>query len=444
MKSKYILSLIIAVATLPACNKFLDIKPKGLIIPETVADYEGLLNSPTMTQTFPMNLLGFTDDNNNSFDALNQSPAANGYYWRPILTVNEKTNPDIWGPLYHTVYDANVIINQVMKATEGTDAQKQQLLAEALVIRTNVYLDLLTVFARSYNSATAASDPGLPLVTSINVTDKIPARSSVKATLESLINDVIKAAPLLPESNINRFRATRYVAYGVLSRIYLYMADYANAEKYTDLALQAPYSLLDYNTYTNRSKVPPYDFNPEVLWQRASVSGNPNFMLYSADLKSYFDNTDIRYTLLTITNNSGLGRSGFPGRYNFGFTFPEMLLTKAELLARNKDFNGAIKIVNTIRKNRIKIAFYADQSATSPEDALEKVWAERRRELAYSGLRWFDMKRLDQEGRMPEIQRLNPDTKAIVARLSPHSPNYTFEIPIRVTRFNPSMQLNHP
>lgn len=437
----FLLFLIVIVVS--SCKKFLDVTPKGIIIPEKVADYEGLLNAPSMTKTFPINLLDFADDNFNTFEATIQSPTANGYYWRPVITINEKANPDVWGPLYRCIYSANVIINGVKEAVDGTEAQKQSIYAEAMVVRAGCYMDLLTVFAKAYDPSTAAADPGLPLVNSTDVNDKVPGRSSLKATLDAMIADLNTAAEALPVSNVNRYRATKYAAYGLLSRIYLYMADFVNARKYTDLALQGPHTLLNYNSYATYSAVPVYDLNPEVLWQRAAVSGSPIFMLYSADLKSYFDANDIRYSFLTVTNNNGLGRAGFSGVYNFGITYPEMYLTRAELLAREGKFNEAMTVVNTIRKNRIRTANYTDQTALSAEDALVKVLAERRRELAYSGLRWFDMKRLDREGRMPEVKRINPTTQAVDASLPAHSPKYTFEIPIRVSSFNPDMELNH-
>jgi len=428
---------------LTSCDKYLDVKPKGLVIPERLADYEGILNSPTMTRTFPLNLLDFTDDYFNNIDVLAQSPAANGYYWRPIITVNEKASPDVWGPLYRVIYDANVIINGVPATPEANTELANSVIGEALVIRANCYLELLTVFARSYHPATAANTPGLPLVTSINVTDKTPARSTLKATVDTLIANINRAIPLLPTSNTNKSRVTKYVAWGLLSRIYLYMGDFENAEKYTDLALDAPHAMLDYNAYATYSAVPRYEQSSEVLWHRAAVSGSPLFMIYSDDLKAHFNDDDIRYTFLTTTNNNGLGRSSLPGTYNFGITFPELYLTKAELLARKNQYDDAMDIVNMIRQNRIKTAAYADQTAGSGEEALALVLAERRRELAFSGLRWFDMKRLDREGRMPEVKRINPDTQEVYATLAPGSANYTFEIPVRVQLFNPGMELNH-
>jgi starch-binding outer membrane protein, SusD/RagB family len=77
--SKYILLLGCVAGMLSGCNKFLDITPKSVILPEKVADYEGILNSPTLCNTFPINLLDFADDNLNSLDALNITSTANGY-----------------------------------------------------------------------------------------------------------------------------------------------------------------------------------------------------------------------------------------------------------------------------------------------------------------------------------------------------------------------------
>src|SRR4051812_26643265 len=154
MKNKHIILLFIAIA-FSSCKKFLDVKPKGIILPEAVADYEAILNSPSLTKTFPINLLGFTDDNLNTFTSITTSDEANGCYWRPILTVNELVSPSVWGSAYRSIYSANVIINGAPTATQGTDALKQSIIGEAKVIRAECYMQLVTVFAKAYNPATA-------------------------------------------------------------------------------------------------------------------------------------------------------------------------------------------------------------------------------------------------------------------------------------------------
>jgi starch-binding outer membrane protein, SusD/RagB family len=102
-----------------------------------------------------------------------------------------------------------------------------------------------------------------------------------------------------------------------------------------------------------------------------------------------------------------------------------------------------MELINMLRKKRIKADAYADESAVTQEEAIEKVLAERRREMAFSGQRWMDMKRLDADDRMPEVKRLNFETMVEDATLPPHSDAYTFEIPSRVLLFNPQMTKNH-
>ncbi|SJZ63738.1 SusD family protein [Chitinophaga eiseniae] len=437
--------MIIALMTIggSACNKFLEVKPKGVVIPEKLSDFEGLLNSRTMIFTFPSTLLYCTDDYFGEYNEQERNLQANAYYWRRDIDPNEQISPAIWGDGYKIVYDANIIINNVMKATESNEQQRRQILAEGLAARAEIYFTMLTAFAKAYNPATASDDPGLPLVTATNVTEKIPRRSSVQATLDSLVRDLQLAIPMLPEQNINRYRCTKYAASGMLSRIYLYMGNYAEADRFADSALQARHELLDYNNYESALSLPQADINPEVLWQRSSDDYKvPGEMLYSDTLKTLFHEGDLRYRLLTIELPEGIVRAGTSGFANFGITFPELYLTRAEVAARKGNIPVAMDFVNLLRKARFETDRYAPLAAVTEEEALDIVLAERRREMAFSGQRWMDMKRLDREGKMPAIKRVSRETGAVITILEPNSSHYTFQIPARVKKFNPDMAIN--
>lgn len=432
-----------------SCKDFLEVKPKGVILPEKLSDYESLLNSLTMMQTFPSALLYSTDDYYVDYTPVERSVAANMYFWRQEADVNDQVSPAIWGQLYRVIYNANVIIKNAMLTKGETELRKKEVLAEALLVRSDAYFSLLTAFSKAYNPATAATDPGLPMITSNDVTEVAPQRSNLKTIMDTILNNSIKAVADLPLSNINRYRGTRAAAQGFLAKVYLYMGDYANAEKYTSLALQVPHQLIDYNTIVNKSGIPVSDLNPEILWQRACEEFIlPSQMLYSDNLKAQFDVTDplksndLRYVFLTTSNSKGISRNSPPGRSNFGVTFPELYLNAAELAARSGEPVKAMDWVNKIRKVRIKKAFYQPLTASDKDVALTIVLAERRRELAFAGLRWMDMKRLDREGRMPEVQRINKRTGEIMETLKPQDKKYTLQIPARVRKFNPNIQLN--
>ena len=446
MTTKYnlVLLLFLSVGFL-SCKKFLDVKPKGVVLPEKLADYEALLNSPTLTETFPAHLMYCTDDLQGLYTMGDRSSEANTYFWKNQMETSTEVSPPVWGPLYRSIYNTNVIINYI-DATEGSEQKKKEVLGEALAIKADCYFTLLTAYAKSYKASTAGTDPGLPLVTSTDVTSSTPQRSSLQATIDEILSNLKRAAEYLPLSSKNKLRINRYGAFSILSRVYLYMGDFANARIYADQALAAPHQLLDYTTMPDGDALPISELNPESLWIRLSPDYVlPGFMLYSEDLLSYFSDNDKRFDFFTrppVPKEHILAR----GNSNFGVTFPELYLTKAEALARASDFNGAMAIVNMIRVKRIAGTPnnpYVDLVATSGEDALQKVLAERRIELAFGGQRWMDMKRLDAEGRMAEVVRYNVDTHAKDGALPPKSPNYTFEIPSRVLLFNPGITKNH-
>nr|WP_162988826.1 RagB/SusD family nutrient uptake outer membrane protein [Pedobacter schmidteae] len=432
-----------------SCKDFLEVKPKGVILPEKLTDYESLLNSVTMMQSFPSALLYNTDDYYVDYSPIERSIAANMYFWRPEADVNDQLSPAIWGQLYRVIYNANVIIKNAMKTKGESEQRKKEVLAEALLVRSDAYFSLLTAFSKAYDPATAATDAGMPLITSNDVTEAAPPRSRLKATMDTVLNNALQAANDLPLNNINRYRGTKAAAHGFLARVYLYIGDYANAEKYTSLALQASHKLIDYNTIANKNGIPVSDLNPEILWQRACEEFIlPGQMLYSDNLKAQFDvadplqSNDLRYVYLTTTNSKGVSRNSPPGRTNFGVTFPELYLNVAELAARADNPAKAMEWVNKLRIMRIKKAAYQPLTAVDKETALTNVFAERRRELVFAGVRWMDMKRLDKEGRMPEVQRINKKTGEVLGTLKPHSKAYTLQIPARVRMFNPNMELN--
>ncbi|MBC9911814.1 RagB/SusD family nutrient uptake outer membrane protein [Chitinophaga varians] len=435
--------IIVLITVCCSCNKFLEVKPKGVVIPEKLADFEGLLNSQRMILSFPEALMYCTDDYYGVYNVQEKSMQANAYYWRSDIDINDQVSPAIWGSGYEIIYRANVIINNVMKATESNEQQRRQLLGEGMAARAEAYFNLLTAFAKAYNPATAQSDPGLPLVTSTNVTTQVPQRSSLQTTLDSVIHDLQLAVTMLPEQNINRFRCTKYAACGMLSRIYLYIGNYGEADRFADSALKARHELLDYNNFQSWEDFPVTDFNPEILWQRGTDNYMlPGSMLYADTLKSLFQEGDLRYSYLTDNTSDGIMRATTAGAANFGITFPELYLTRAEVAARKGNIPAAMDFVNFLRKARFEKDTYTPTSAATQEEALDIVLAERRRELAFGGQRWMDMKRLDRDGRMPAIKRVNRETGAVITVLEPNSRHYTFQIPARVRKFNPDMSIN--
>lgn len=445
MKKYFHIALLLSIAfAFSSCKKYLDVIPKGVVIPEKVSEFDLMLNSEPLTSSLPQQLLYASDDVHAPFTKLEDDPDANAYFWKTQLNKSIEASPAIWGPLYRSIYNANVIINKVMTATDGSESKKQEILGEALVFRAAFYFDLTTVYAKGYNDQTAATDPGIPLVTSIDVTEKAPPRSSVQATFDTIVTNLKTAVNYLPESNISNARINKYTAFAMLARVYLYMQDYTNAALYAGKALEGAHTLLDYNNFSAGYELPVSEDNPEILWHRLPVDIAAIFYVtFSNQLANSYSDDDLRKELFAA-DYYGIGEYYWagPDYGSYGISVPEIYLTEAEAMVHNHKVPEAMDIVNLIRSKRISSATYVPLTASSEEEALDIILQERRWELALKGTRWMDMKRLDAQGKMPAVERFDTDTGDVLETLAPGSTHYTFEIPSRVLMFNPNMEKN--
>ncbi len=445
MKLKNIIGVVLAVAIFTSCNKYLDVDPKGIVIPKKFQEFNLILNSETNTNSYPDYLAYASDDVFVQLSLNAPDPFANTYFWNKIIDINNDDSPAIWGSLYRQIYNTNIIINNIESVTDASDVQKKALLGEALADRANAHFNLLTVFAKAYNPQTAGDLPGVPWITYTDVTNKTPGRSTLQATLDLIIADLKTAEGYLNLTRINNTRINKAVVQGMLSRVYLYMNNYVEAKKYAELALQMPHEIIDYNSYY----LPAQEENPEILLLRTSSDyALIYYMNYSKDLLDLFGPDDLRMDLLTFPNELGLyTRSEGWGMY--GIRFTELMLTNAEALVQSNDLEGALDILNQIRSLRIADYAYEPLESTSKQEVLKWVLEERRRELAFGSARWIDMKRLAMNGLGEKSTRYSisfDENENIMydelISIDPSTYSYTYEIPSRVLLFNPGMPKN--
>lgn len=445
MKPFKYLYIIFSITLFVSCDDYLEVTPKGEIIPETLEDYELMLNSNAMTNLSDPFYEYFTDDMFIDIGSDEISSEANAYFWRIDLDENADDPSSIWLSTYQSQYYANTIINNVMESAAGSEKDKRVVLAEAMTIRAMNYLNLLTVFSKAYDPNINPDDLGVPLVTSINVTESIPPRSTLNECFSLIIEDLKQAIEWLPATQTNRWRATKYTAAGLLARIYLYIHDYQNAYTYAGMSLQSSQEnkLLDYQTIV---EFPIPEQNSEKLWiDKTTIGAVGDGEYYSAELLALFDEDDLRLSMFTELDDDGFTYKTI-NQDNAGIGYAEMYLIQAEYFARNGNIESAMDLVNQIRMNRFpEGSENMILEATTNEMALQIVLEERRRELSFSGVRWQDMKRLDQEGMMPVVNRRveNNLESSVIGTLEPSSPNYTFEIPLKVRLVNPDIELNH-
>jgi hypothetical protein len=445
--------LVLCCLFITGCDKYLDITPKGKTLLTTVTHYDQWLNDDALAQGFGpyYGNISFLQDNVDVVSITNP-PATQAelmYTWAEQYSVDINIAPAFWGEHYGKINLFNTVLVGIDKATGGTEKQKKSIKAEALLGRALEYFYLMNLYCKPYDPATAATEPGVPFVTSNDITSTVPERGTLAALYQRIIDDVNAAIPDLPlDNSANRFRGSVASAYSLLARIYFYARNYPLAKTNAELAIANTRAvMIDYNgtlPLTNFISV-----QPDVIYGRYVLGNMPATL---AHMKSFAANDRRVKMLYRSTDSYAFNTRGsvlyIPtqltpalANLNTGTSLQEMILIAAECAARANDLPTALQYLDDVRKNRIATATYVKFQSNDQETVLQEILLERRHELPYNGLRWFDMRRLDKEGRMETVTRLNAQGE-VVATLPPGSNKYTLQIPYQVMSFNPGMQQN--
>lgn len=431
-----------------ACNKYLEVQPRGVQLLVTAGDYDLWLNNSVLESSLPreINLLA---DNVDNLLIPNPVVSVNDliYTWADQFNPNTlNADPVIWKNYYQSINYFNTVILGIDKAT-GSESLKASLKAEALLGRAFEYFYLVNLYGKPYDATTAAKDTAVPFVTLNDVTDLVPPPTTVQVIYDHIIEDLKAAIPNLPADNAaNRYRGSLPAGLSMLARTYLYMRNYTEAAKYAQMALdKAGREMIDYNTISSAAAISALVVRPDVLYARLPLAYT-NIETPTVEFVKSFDKDDLRFKFFyspvdnNPANRNQVRFSPTGGAYAFatwGTSIAEMRLIIAEAAARSGDLTTALQHLDAVRKRRIATSAYQPFVSSDQEAVLQKVLAERTFELPYVGLRWFDMRRLDKEGRMATVKRYDA-AGTVIATLAPHSASYTLQIPIQTLYFNPN------
>lgn len=447
------IQLTVCCLLLAGCDNYLDITPKGKKLLTTVDDYDQWLNSESLVYgvgqaSGSINYLG---DNLELINMTNPptKPGELMYIWSPQFSFDINAAPELWGAHYAQINLYNTVLTGIDDATGGSNVKKRSLKAEALLGRALEYFYLVNEYAKPYDPVTAEQDLAVPFVTTNDVTSEVPPRSTTAAIYKHIIDDINTAIPDLPVDNsLNRLRGSLAAGYSLLARVYFYQRNYPEAQKNAELALANTKAvMIDFNGTLPATNI--MGTHPDVIYGRIlAVITTPTL-----DFIQSFARNDLRVKKLYIGQDTyPYTKRGLMQFYpeavtavfkqtNAGTSVQEMKLIAAEGAARSNNLTLALKYLDEIRQKRIEAATYERFESSDQETVLKEVLQERAHELPYNGLRWFDMRRLDKENRMPAVYRYNAQGE-VIATLEPHSERYTLQIPVQVLSFNPGMQQN--
>jgi hypothetical protein len=152
-------------------------------------------------------------------------------------------------------------------------------------------------------------------------------------------------------------------------------------------------------------------------------------------LYQLYDNNDLRKSIFFKWNGT-TGSYHFYGSYDGtinlfnGLATDEVYLVRAEAYARTGDKDKALDYLNTLLMNRWKTSMFTPLTAATDDEALALILEERRKELAFRGLRWPDLRRLNKDARFAVTLSRTMNEKSYT--LTPADSKYTFQIPLEV------------
>lgn len=450
---KYIICIGILLTSLLGCSDFLEEQSEDLMYAVNCADLEELLvgggyairkgtqdilnvKSATAGYYFPW-LHVMDDDVVEAIADKEPTQATSGkmlaafYRWEKDPCNDGDTDYDdaMWTAMYSHIGVTNAVLEKVEEFTEDSEADRNRVKGQALFLRAYYYFYLVNSYAKPYSGITSSEDLGVPLKTFAYIDDRYWGRATVAEVYDQIVADLKGAIHCLsgitPKSY---YWIGADVARLLLSRVYCYMGKWDLVPELCETVRNGKYILFDavangQQEVSRTSQVSlVFKDSPEVIF---TMGGNCRKAMFqpssgkytfgaSEELLGLYVVGDSRINLL-FQNSSGIIYPRYDGIKRsvdptkpfgetiyygpdenisdiFVFRLPEAYLNEAEALAMTGDEAGARTLLQKLREKRIK-AESVGTVTESGEELIKVIRTERRRELAFEGHRWFDLRR---------------------------------------------------
>lgn len=431
------------------CGKdFLDAKREShQLVPVSIADYAALVtNYSVFNWVTPIRLALIGSDeftvSDQRYNAINEVWERNAYIWAE--DVFEGADSRDWNTGYQQVLNANMALEvRKIKPTAAEEPAWKQVQGAALFLRAQAFFQLAQLFTPQY-SPELGSRTGIPIRLDYDV--QAPVNwGTLDELYARIFEDLGQALTLLPKTVANKYEASQWAVHALLARIHLQLGNYTEAQEQATLALVINKELLDFGSVNPGNLFTfPQNFgqgNPEIIFYQTQGGMITNFSRMNTNeqiLSLYEDNDLRRFIYFAAANN---GRIYFKGSYNggsggyfVGLATDELYLIQAECLARLGEGEKALEALNALLEKRYDHTF-VHLAISEPKLLLDRILLERRKELFFRGLRWYDMKRLDKEPDYArDYYRVVNDTRYTLLK---NSDNWVWPLPDNEVKWSP-------
>ena len=420
-----------------ACDDFLEVEPRDILSVDFVFENEndffialnGAYSGMQSQDYYGGDFMVIADaSSDNGIIPADAETSRSPHFYQ--LTLSPAVSSlGFWSTAYQVIFRVNKVLEE-LDALNASESTINRIRGEALFIRAIAHFDLTRVFSQDYNFTPDQSNLGVPYITA--TAPNLPARNTIGEVYGLVLEDLNQAITLLEDndrlSNINSVLfASQEAALAIRARVNLYAGNFdAALDDANSVINGGQFTLVDYivrdefdvidlsqiNGWSDPSPTSETIFEFGVDSDDSSYPGIAGLAGYyqkgagnavfgpNLDIVNLYDANDVRSNW--YIQDAGIwhvnkypGEGGVPLHYTVPVVrLSEMYLIKAECELRSSAPNeaNARDAVNMIR-SRANLA----DIASSGQDLLNDVLEERRRELAFEGHRYFDLKRLQQD-----------------------------------------------
>jgi hypothetical protein len=427
---------IISLLGIFSCKKFLDAKPDNkLAVPSTLSDLQSLLdNYSKLNVKEPVAGEVSSDDfyiSTTDWLSLSSEEYRRMYIWEKDRLFANTGNS--WSNYSEVVYYSNTVIESLKNIPKSVSNQQEynSIKGQALFNRAKALLQAAYVWTPAYDGSSSQTDLGLPLRLSTDFNEP-STRASLENTYQQIISDLKQANALLPQQPLHVMRASKPASYALLARTYLSMREYTLAQLYADSCLMLKGDLIDYNSLNPSATYPISRFNSEVIMETmipsTQIVSTPRAKIVKPLYDLYTTNDLRKNIFFKIVGSDIQFKGSYEGSIALfgGLATDEMYLIMAEGYARSGNVDRAMTNLNRLLLKRWKTGTFVPLTANSPNQAVNMILLERRKELLMRGLRWMDIKRLNKEGAGISLNR---EINGVSYSLPPNDLRFALPLP---------------
>lgn len=449
--------ILLAAMGLASCD-YLEIEPVGQVIPHKVSEFRALLTDGYYNYALNNIRLytGLLSDEVGRFDTSEfyETSYAVALPYNYTWQYNSQMQELAYRECYRSIFYANSVIDSAADADNDTSGEsKEQILGEAYAIRAYIHFELVNIYGKPYDPATAATDRGIVLSTYTDIEQKYRP-TNVAAVYRQIVEDIEAAERTMTlekqESPTLNYRFSLDALAAFKARVMLYMRNWQAAYD-AATGLLPKYELVDFNASPESGDLPWKATSPEAIlaWERPFGGGNGDLRgasILSDKILGLLDEaTDNRRNYLNPVN--AYDENWTPTLLGYcvnrsssdrvSIRIAEMYLIAAEagsyLPAELEKAKGYLL---DLKAKRLKPEAMETQrtkvGAMDAEQLRTEIADERARELIGEGHRWMDLRRTTR----PAIVKTYKDR---TYTLNANDARYTLPFPQSAIDSNPEL-----